>query len=244
MRIEGTHCSLFWRAFDPDSRDFAVYDHVQSLGFASVDWEDIGARGTIFDDYDTPDHFSRIESLRRFLTGALAGGADDADELLLVLEDLSPRLAATLGTAARSLLAATSEEDCAHVGLSARRYCEQLADALYPPSPNPVNGRDVSRDRVRNRLWAYVEQELGRQGAVDAIRLQQLGDLIDDVIERANAVLHATPTNDHARSLLADLTIVSANLLALAPRSNRKPYYAYAPRVAELVREWFAPRAE
>jgi hypothetical protein len=102
VRIEGRSCNVFWHAFDPDGRDFAAFEDLQSLGFATVEWEDIGARGTIFDDFDTSDHFSRLESLRTFLSGALVNGTDDADELLVVLEDASPRLAATLGTTARA----------------------------------------------------------------------------------------------------------------------------------------------
>jgi len=68
LRVEGSTCSLFWHAFQPDGRDNSAFDHLQSLGFATIEWEDIGARDTVFDEFDTPEHFSRLESLRQVLT--------------------------------------------------------------------------------------------------------------------------------------------------------------------------------
>jgi hypothetical protein len=239
LRIEGPSCSLFWRAFDSESRDVEVLEHLKSLGFATVQWEDIGARETVLDEFDTIDHFRRLEYLRQLLSTTLARGTDDADDLLVVLEDLSPRLAATLGTAAGSYLRATSEEDLAQVGLSARRYCDQLADALYRPRSEPVNGRDVSRDKVKNRLWAYVEQQLGGPGIADRSRLGELGDRIDRIVAVANGELHGAATRQRVGQLLTDLALLSAALLALAPRENRKPYLAYSPRISDMFREWF-----
>jgi hypothetical protein len=64
MRISGRSCALFFHAFAQDGRDEEMFRHLLTLGFATVDWEDIGARETIFDDFDTPDHFGRLESLR------------------------------------------------------------------------------------------------------------------------------------------------------------------------------------
>lgn len=243
LRIEGRSCNLFWRAFDSDSKDFGMFEDLKSAGFTNVEWEDIGARGTIFDDYDTPDHFSRIEALRLVLSQTLERGTDDADDLLLVLEDLNPRLAATLGTAAGSFLQGRSEEDFAQVGLSARRYCSQLADSLFPPRPEPFNGRDVSEEKVKNRLWAYVEEQLGGPNA-DLDRLQGFGRNIDRVLEEANIALHGTVTRERAQSLLIDLALLSAVLLALAPESNRNPYFAYSPRISEMVTEWLQPSVD
>jgi hypothetical protein len=239
LRIEGRLCSLFWRQSEPDGRDFAEFDHLQSLGFTAVEWEDIGARETVFDDFDTTDHFWRVESLRQLLSAMMPKRTDDADDLLVVLEDLSPRLAATLGTAAASFLRATSEEDFAQVGLSARRYCEQLADALYPARSQSVNGREVSHGKVKNRLWAYIEEQLGGRGVADPTRVQEIGHAVDRVLAIANGELHGAAVGDRIGRLLGDLAQLSAALLELAPRVNRKPYFAYSPRITEILREWF-----
>jgi hypothetical protein len=239
LRVRGTSCNMFHSSLSPDDRDNVVFEEVKELGFSSVDWEDIGARDSVFDDFDTNDHFERIEALRHFLTANLLDRADGADELVLVLEDLNPRLAATLGTASRAFFAAISEEDRAHVGLSARRYIEQLADALYPPQKDLVDGRDVSKAKVKNRVWAYIIEQCADHGPNGQDRAQVIGKEFDEILEDANAILHAAPRTEQVRSLLVRLALMTATLLGLAEGENRRPYLGYSPRIRELLLEWF-----
>lgn len=236
LRVKGDACHVFWRAFEPDGRDGAAFEELGLLGFATVEWEDIGARDTIFDEFDTPDHFSRLQHLRQLLTTVLPGGSDDADDLLVVLEDLNPRLAATLGTAAGSFLRAISEEDLAQAGLSGRRYCEQLADAIYPARSEPVNGRDVGQGMTKNRLWAYVQEAFGGPTA-DRTRIMALGGEIDRVWEEANGQLHGPATRTRVQQLVADLAVLTAGLLSLDTGRHRQPYLAYSKRTRELLHE-------
>jgi hypothetical protein len=37
---------------------------------------------------------------------------------------------------------------------------ERLANALYPARKQTVGGRQVSKAQYKNRLWAYVDQQL------------------------------------------------------------------------------------
>src|SRR5258706_11411296 len=109
-------------------------EELKALGFTDVDWEDTGGHGTIFDDYDTLEHFRRVQAFQRMVSAYLPDGEDGADELVLMLEDLNPRLFGTLGAMARALESVTHQEDLAQVGVSARRYMEQLSDVLFPAS--------------------------------------------------------------------------------------------------------------
>jgi hypothetical protein len=229
LRIWGNRCSAFFRVVDGDDRDTAVYDDLKSLGFDEVEWEDLGLRETIVDDFDTPEHFSRLGSLRDVLKLTQPGGVDDADELLVLLDDLSPRLAETLAVASESFLNATSDEHLAQVGLSVRRYLEQLADFLFPARQGEFNGRDVTKPKVKNRLRSYIETVGTSQDH------SRLADASSRLIDAANQALHASSPRDYLRDLLGDVARVSVGLLMLAPHQNRRPYDAYWPRMREFL---------
>lgn len=234
LRMCGNRCNVFFRAVDGDDRDTAAYDHLKSLGFVEVEWEDLGLRETIVDDFDGPQHFARLGSLRDVLKLTQPRGADDADELLVLLEDLSPRLAETLAVASESFLNASSDEHLAQVGLSLRRYFEQLADLLFPARQEPFGGREVTQPKLKNRLRSYAESF-----AISEEHLR-LADAVSRLIDGANAALHASSPRDCLRNLLGDVARVSVGLLMLAPRQNRRPYDAYWPRMREFL--WSALR--
>ena len=237
LRICGRRCGVFWRSFDPEGRDDELFAEIAHVGFESVEWEDLGLRGTIFDDFDSLDHWGRLAALRDHLAMAVPGGQDQADELLLLLEDLNPQLAATLGTAARTHGTGTTAEDFSQAGVSARRYMEQLADALFPPRDEPVAGRDVSRPKYKNRLWAYVDERLQRwpAGLPDP---SDLGREVDRLLSRCCAAVHGHPRREEVGKLISDLALLTVGLILLDPEGNRDPYGAYAPRLINGLKEW------
>lgn len=238
LRVHGQSCRLFFRRIEPDGRDEAVFSHISALGFASVEWEDVGLRDTLFDGFDTDDHFERLEALRYFLSATMESAGDGADEVLLLLEDLNPQLAATLGTAARAHVMATSEEDLAHVGLSARRYIEQLADAIYPGRSELVDGRDVSKTKVKNRVWAFLNQMAATSSNATSLDVGSVGKVFDRVLDDANKILHAAPTRDEARSLLLRLALLTVSLLSISDTTTRDPYSAYATQFRSMLKKW------
>jgi hypothetical protein len=241
LRVHGTSCNAFYSELSPDGRDNAMFGEIEKLGFETVNWEDSGLRDSIFDDFDTDDHFERLEALRHFLTSSLGSNADGADEILLLLEDLNPRLAATLGTAARALMSAVSEEDRAHVGLSARRYLEQLADAIYPARDDMVDGRDVSAPKVKNRVWAFINGSIRPTSTVEQQRVRCIGKQFDRILDDANKVLHAAPSHDEAKELLTRLAMVTVTLLHLSETAARRPYLAYSAKMSSTLEEWLKP---
>jgi hypothetical protein len=56
-RIVGTSCMLSYTTGEEEDRDECETESLLGAGFEKVDWEDRGARDTIFDDLDTLEHF-------------------------------------------------------------------------------------------------------------------------------------------------------------------------------------------
>jgi hypothetical protein len=236
-RIKGRSCCIFYSMGEEDGKDESEPEELRALGFTDVRWEDKGAHGTIFDDYDSPDHFSRVEAFRKMVSNFLPDGNDGADELVLMLEDLSPRLFSTLGAAAQALGMATHEEDLAQVGVSARRYIEQLSDVLFPPREERYKGMDITRNEFKNRLLAYIDQaipdeETGRTERWDQLR-KELGRVLDEV----NAAVHGTPDKTRVSKALSDLASLSAVLLQLNPEMARNPYFAFNESITNFLKK-------
>ena len=154
-------------------------------------------------------------------------------------EDLNPQLAATLGTPARTHGTGTTAEDFSQAGASARRYMEQLTDALFRPRDQPVAGRDVSRPRHKHRLWACVAEQLQRwpAGLPDP---GELGREVDRLLSQCCAAVHGHPTRGEVGELIKELALLTVGLILLGPEGNRDPYGAYAPQLINGLKERIA----
>jgi hypothetical protein len=103
---------------------------------------------------------------------------------------------------------------------------ERLSDALYHARSELVDGRDVSQKKYRNRLWAYVKQQLpsDTDSAVILNSLTDVGNRIDALDAAANKGLHSMTTVAATHRLLVNLTMLTFDLLALngidAPASS------------------------
>ncbi len=232
-RLEGTRLRAFYSMGNQDGCDDDDLQAMKRLGYNDVAFEDTGASRTIFDDFDTPRHFKRVAAFRSVLSEALPGGEDDAYQLTMLLEDLSPKLFNALGAAAERLADAETEEELAQVALSGRRYMEQLADALFPPTDVKRGKRVLNKAAYKNRLWAFVEDHT----ANDPSRLQQIGKEVDRVVEELNGGLHADRAKERVVTSLADAAKLTATLFALTPDPVRDGYLAYTDNLRDFVRE-------
>jgi hypothetical protein len=238
-RVEGTKLRAFYSMGNRDGCDDADLKSMRRLGYTDIDWEDSGASRTIFDDYDTTRHFERVAAFRNILSDALAGGEDDAYQLVMLLEDLNPRLFDTLGAAAERLRDADTEEAVAQVALSGRRYMEQLADTLFPATDIKRENRVLDEAAYRNRLWAYVEDRTPD----DLDYRQRLGLEIDRIVKEVNAGLHADQPKERVAAALTDAASLTANLFALDPAAIRNGYLAYSGALRSFVRELASQRS-
>lgn len=232
-RLQGRRLRSFYSMGNMDGCDEHDLNDMRSLGYSDLDFEDTGAGRTILDDFDTPRHFARVAAFRSLLSGELASGEDGAYELTMLLEDLSPKLFNALGAATERLLEAENEEEVAQVALSGRRYLEQLADALFPPTDNSRNGRRLTKNAYKNRLWAFVEDAVDG----DASRLTSVGKEIDRVVAEVNAGVHADRPKKRLTSAICDAAKLTATLFALNPDAANNGYLAYADSLRAFVRE-------
>jgi hypothetical protein len=232
-RIEGTACRIFFSMGEEDGRDDYEPEAMRQVGYDDVDWEDRGAHGTIFDDFDTLEHFQRVAAFRKAVTPFMQGGENEAFELVMMLEDLNPQLFNALGAAVAALERAQTEEDIAQAATSGRRYLERLADALFPARTAKHKDRKVGNAEYRNRVWAYIEDN----AAGDTEQLSTLGREVDRLVDEFNAGLHGDRIKPRILNALADAGILTAGLLALNPSAARKPYYAHRRRMVEFLKE-------
>lgn len=221
-RIIGQTARVFYTMSEEDGKDYSEIDALLGLGFKDVDWEDNGARQTIFDDFDTPEHFKQVYGFKKAIIPYLKVREDDASELAMLLEDLNPKLFDILGAAVRAADRAVNEEDYAHVGLSGRRFFEKMADVLFPARTEPFKGRKVGKSEYKNRLIAFIDESVS-----DHEYLTKLGKEKDRLIESMNSALHGEPEPEKIMKDFADIAILSVHLLSLNPERSRDPYYGY-----------------
>lgn len=232
-RLEGTKLRSFYPMGSQDGCDPSDLEDMRRLGYKDAEFEDTGASRTILDDFGTPRHFERVAAFREILIDSLEGGEDDAYQLTMMLEDLSPKLFNALGAAAERLANAENEEEVAQVAISGRRYMEQLANALFPPTDAPRGKRKLDKASYRNRLWAFAEDHAQN----DPVRLSTIGKEVDRVVEEFNAGLHADQPKERVARSISDAAVLSATLFALKPDGVRNGYLAYMNSFRAFARE-------
>jgi hypothetical protein len=235
-RIRAKSCHIFYDMGQREEVDHWEAKELRNIGFDTVDYEDRGAHDTIFDDFDTAEHFVGVEDFRKIVAQYLKD-ADKADELVLLLEDVSPKLFRSLAACAGTLRHAKNEEEFAQAGLSVRRYIEQLADALFPAQDEPRKGRDMTSTNFKNRLWAFVDEVIPEGARDKAKRLTSIGTRIDQIICEANKSLHAQVTREECEKLFVQLAVVTAELLSLDPEGIKRPYHAFEERIVEFLHQ-------
>jgi hypothetical protein len=234
-RLHGNRCSIFYSMGENEDPDLVIREIFERQGFV-VEYEDIGARRTIFDNYDSADHFKRIEDFRHVFETFAGLSADRVSDLVLMLEELHPKLFDAFASAARTLERAETEEDFAQVALSGRRLMEKVADYLFPSRDGEWNGRKIGRAQYRNRLWAYIEQTIIEAGLTDATLLASLGGEADRLVELFNSGLHAGPTREKVQAAFRDLVFWLTRVIELSPKHARHAYLAYQDQILKFLR--------
>jgi flagellar biosynthesis regulator FlaF len=229
-RIRGSAVRIFYSMSDEEYRNSIEPEAMAERGYTDIDWEDRGAHGTIFDDFDTLAHFEQVHDFRVAVTPFLEGGEDAGYELVMVLEDLHPGLFNALGSAVAALRTAVHSDHVAQAALSGRRYIERLADVLFRARAESYQGRDVSQAAYRNRIWAFISDNV----AGDQERINALGRELDRVDLEFNAGLHGDREKERILRALADAGTLTAAILALNPEAARNPYFAHTKSLREF----------
>lgn len=235
FRITGTKCAMFYDMGHNEDPDVCVKEAFERAGF-EVEYEDQGARRSIFDNYDSLEHFKRVESFHTFCSRLPALSDDDASAITHSLEELHPKLFDALAAAARTLDRAETEEDYAQAAVSGRRLLERTADALFPPQEAEWKGRKVGPAQYKNRLCAYIENALVSTDAPTG-RLEVLGKEANRLIELFNSGLHASPTREKVELAFRDLVIWLSSVIDINPSMARDPYQPYGLAIDSFMRK-------
>lgn len=89
-RIEEKKCYLF-SAMGEDISDPYLVEEFENMGF-EVKYVDSGARRTVFDNYDSLDHFERISDFSEVLKEEVGLDSDIISDFVHVTEEVNPRL--------------------------------------------------------------------------------------------------------------------------------------------------------
>ncbi|MET9693342.1 hypothetical protein ABZY81_33685 [Streptomyces sp. NPDC006514] len=230
FRIFEDSLYLFHRGYElelEDDRDHVEYREWETSGlFSSVHWEDSGVRETIFDPYDNMQHFRTLGEADELLHGQLSSALG---ETLMRCSDLDPKLTQRLHAAIKAFEGHETTEELAHVSLSCRRFTEKLADCLYPPREEKVNGKKVGRAEYRNRLWAYVAENVTSDTTRELLiaNVEDLGKRIDKMDSLSNKGLHSDVSSSDVNRLLLSLLVVAHDLISLRPPGGTFAYEPY-----------------
>lgn len=230
FRIFEDSLYLFHRGYElevEDNRDHVEYREWEASGlFSSVHWEDSGVRETIFDPYDNMQHFRRLGEADELLHGQFSSALG---ETLMRCSDLDPNLTQRLHAALQAFESHETVEGLAHVSLSCRRFTEKLADCLYPPREEKVNGRKVGQAEYRNRLWAYVAENVISDTTRELLiaNVEDLGKRIDKLDSLSNKGLHSDVSSSDVNRLLLSLLVVAHDLISLRPPGGAFSYKPY-----------------
>ncbi|WP_355506393.1 hypothetical protein [Xanthomonas cannabis] len=224
-RLTGKRCAVFYEMGQNEDPDISIKELFEREDF-EVEYEDQGARRTIFDNYDSLAHFKRVESFKAFFSTLPNLCDDDASALTHSLEELHPKLFDAFAAAARALERAETEEDYAQAALSGRRLLERTADALFPASELDWNGRKVGSAQYKNRLWAHIDKAISSTNASPS-RISTLGKEADRLIDLFNSGLHAHPTREKVELAFRDLVIWLSAVIDISPSMARGPYKPY-----------------
>jgi hypothetical protein len=233
-RMIGSDLRVFCPMGDFEDYDEAEFEELKALGFTKVDLEDSGAKLTIFDDFDTPEHFKQIDDFIDQTSGYFENGESDAYELCILLSDMNPKLFHSLGAAVRAIRRIQNEEDVAQAALSGRRYLEQLADILFEPFDEKHNGRNVRKAEYKNRIWAFIEESIGN---TDMERVIKLGGEVDRLVAFLNSAIHGEQTQNTIIEAFADLAKLSFVLLSLQPLYAKDPYFAHKANLMDFIKK-------
>lgn len=235
-RLFNKQCSIFYHMNDNEDPDLAVKECFEKNNYI-VEYENIGARRTIFDNYDTLEHFKRVEEFKKIFSNISCLNEDIASDITFFLEELHPKLFDILAAASKTLQRAETEEDFAQVAISGRRLMERISDYLFPPRKEPYKGRDVGQDKFKNRIWAYIEDTINDEKIQEKSVLKELGNEADRLLKLFNEGLHAELSKEKIEKALADIMIWLSKVINLSPKAIRRPYLAYEDSLTQFMQK-------
>jgi competence ComEA-like helix-hairpin-helix protein len=136
---------------------------------------------------------------------------EEIDDKLL---DLNPELTEKLMAAFKSVSSESSEE-WSQALTSCRRLIESLADELYPPTEEQINGRKLGKEYYINRLWMFMDKAIESESNRDLAKthVDFLGSYLQKTHKLTNKGVHTSITKTEAVKTVFHTYLLIADLL-------------------------------
>jgi len=213
-RITNKKLNLF-HDFESGDLDTEMQREYLSLGFDSVDFEDIKSRYTLFDQYHNFTHARRIAEWKKGFGSSLAY---IADHVVSQLVDIAPELGNKLWSALNTYESSETSEQYAQVITSCRRIFEYVTDCVFHPQNEPSeSGNSLKADKYRNRIYEYAKQN--RISSTNTDLIVASTDLLfaqwSKLNNLANKGVHADVYRDETRRCLIRTVLMLDDIISL-----------------------------
>ncbi|WP_437368607.1 hypothetical protein [Maribacter litoralis] len=166
-RIINRKLNMFHDSITSDDLDTEMQKEFLSLGFESVEFEDLNLKYTIFDTYNDYEHARRVAEWKKGFGSSLAYIADNVVSELI---DSAPDLGNKLWSALNTFDYAETNEQFAQVVTSCRRIFEYVTDCIFPPQDEPSEtGNSLKANKYKNRIFEYAKKNRTSSTNVDLI---------------------------------------------------------------------------
>ena len=131
-----------------------------------------------------------------------------------VLFELNPELAEKMLLAFKAV-SSDNPEEWSHALTTCRRFFEQLADTLFPPVEEKLNGRALSKGNYINRLWAFMDMSIESETNKEIAKahVDFLGAYLQTLYKVSNKGVHAGLTRLEALKSVMHIYLMCADIL-------------------------------
>jgi len=145
---------------------------------------------------------------------------DEVDDKLL---DINPELAEKIMIAFKGITTDTPEEWSQSL-TTCRRIIESLADTLYPPTENQLNGRSLRQQNYINRLWAFMDQAIESDSNKELAKahIDFLGHYLQRTHKISNKGVHTEITRIEAIKAVFHTYLIVADILTYLNIDQKK----------------------
>lgn len=160
------------------------------------------------------EYFTEIDTKLRF-SGTVTSSFDllknAVDDRLL---DLDPEIAEQLMLAFKSV-SSDSKEEWSQALATCRRLLESLADKLYPPTDENINGRTFKPNQYINRMWRFMDVSIESKSNKEMAKahVDYLGSWMHSDYTLACKGVHAEVNQLEATKAVFHIYLMLADLL-------------------------------
>lgn len=144
------------------------------------------------------------------------------------LMDLNSELAEKIMLAFQAV-STDNPEQWSQALTSCRRFLEGLADELFPPREEKLNGRLVGQTQFINRIWAFMDDKISSSSNKEMAKnhVDFLGQYLQSIYKLTNKGVHSSLTKTEATKAVIHTYLMAADILDFIQKDislkNKKP---------------------